>query len=295
MDLTGSLVLDLMRSSGALISVFDDNDRLRFANPGFRNAFGLSENDWPTWAEMMRANWEKRQGAAIEAVDFEKWLSSTQSRRGKLPFRGFEADLFGGTWIWMTETVGDNGWMLCLAVDITSLASKDRDVRYARDLALRASRTDDLTGVANRRQMMERLEDMVAQQAGGSIAILDIDHFKSINDTFGHAGGDAVLIDFARRVSQSVRRSDCFGRIGGEEFLFIMPDACPQTATDVLDRIRSELRDSQPLPDNQDFRYTFSVGVTALADIDSAQTILSRADEACYAAKKSGRDRIVQA
>lgn len=295
MEETQTVIFDLMRGSQAPISVFDDQDRLRFANDAFRATFDLAADAHPTWAEIMRSNWLGTRGTAITSADFEKWLTSAQSRRGKEPFRGFEADMQDGKWFWMTETVGPNGWMLCIAVDISTLACADRDLRYDRDLALRASRTDELTGIANRRQVMEKLDELISGNAGGCIAVFDLDHFKSINDTLGHAGGDAVLIDFARRVSGAVRRTDSFGRIGGEEFLFVLPQTPIEKALALLECLRQDLRARSPVPERPDFRYTFSVGITEVTPGDSTHAALSRADSACYQAKKTGRDRIVKA
>jgi len=285
----------LIRETRNAIAVFDETDRLRFANPAFREALGLAENDFPTWVELMRQGWETSTGTAITSSggDFEKWLSSALSRRGKLPFRGFETSLHDGRWIWATETVDARGWMLYIGVDITSLATEGRDLRNDRDIALRASQTDELTGVSNRRYMMQRLEAMLGSVTQGCIAVLDIDHFKSINDAYGHESGDAVLIDFSRRASQSVRRGDDFGRIGGEEFLFLLPDIDAQGAEALLDRIRSKLQDSSPVHQAPQFRYTVSIGITTVRPNDSVRSILARADEACYEAKRKGRNRSV--
>ena len=289
-DLSG-----LINETRNAIAVFDETDRLRYANAAFREALNLSNDAFPTWVDLMRHGWETRSGTLITSCDgdFEKWLSSALSRRGKQRFRGFEVSLHDGRWQWMTETVNEQGWMLCIAVDISSLAIDGREARHARDIALRVSQTDELTGISNRRYMMGRLESLLASKVSGCIALLDIDRFKSINDTYGHAAGDAVLVDFARRVGHMVRRGDDFGRIGGEEFLFLLPDTRQEDAVRLLERIRYNLLDSRPLMQAPDFRYTVSIGITEIRSDDSEQSVLSRADKACYAAKRQGRDRSV--
>lgn len=282
----------LMNNSDALFSVFDNHDRLKFANPAFRIAFALGENEYPTWADLLRSNREKNQGIALSCDDFEKWLMSAASRRGKSVYRAFETDLLDGRWLWMTETLDKEGWMLCVAVDITALAINERELRHDRDLALRASWTDELTGVSNRRFVMGKLEQFVKQKTPACLAVLDIDRFKMINDSFGHQTGDAVLTDFARRVSQSVRRTDCFGRIGGEEFLFLMPDTGAEEAIAIVERIRSEAATHRLLVGGRKLSYSFSAGVAELRADDTVSSAFSRADAACYEAKQQGRDRV---
>ena len=105
----------------------------------------------------------------------------------------------------MTETVEGDGWMLCMAADITNLRTRGRTVRQDRDMAIKASYTDDLTGVANRRFVTARMEEMLqtSNAAGdvvGCVCILDLDNFKYINDRFGHQAGDIILRDFAKRI-----------------------------------------------------------------------------------------------
>src|SRR5690606_7441345 len=139
---------------------------------------------------------------------------------------------------------------------------------------------------SNRRYMMQRLDAMVADKAQGCVAVLDIDHFKSINDTYGHDAGDTVLADFARRVGHMVRRSDEFGRIGGEEFLFLLPGIDIDDAAKFLDRIHRSLFDIRPIAEDPEFRYTVSIGITAIRADDSPQSVFSRADKACYQAKR---------
>jgi diguanylate cyclase (GGDEF)-like protein len=284
---------DLLRQSAVLVAVFDETDRLRYANAAYRRKFSLSEQDSPSWAELLRANWQEGQGVSVSSKPFEEWLASAASRRGKKPFRAFETDLTDGTWIWMTETMGSTGWMLCIGSDITALAMRERDLRYAHAVALRASQTDELTGVVNRRHIMSLLEDMVRDRQDGCVAVMDIDYFKAINDTHGHPGGDTVLVDFASRVLGGVRRSDSFGRIGGEEFLLVMPGLSPDTALEILHRVQHDIRAARPLPEAPGFRYGFSCGVTAIGEGESAAEVFARADRACYQAKQEGRDRIV--
>lgn len=288
----------LYEHSLVLVAAYDSFDRLRYANKSFRDAFFLSEEEEPFWPTFMRRNFLAGRGTVIRAPDFDEWLVGTLARRGKVAFRAFETDLVGGRWLWMTETVDDDGWMLCIASDITSLKAATRHVRQDRDFAIKAAYTDELTGVNNRRYVMARVGDMlvnVASGASGCIAVIDLDNFKYINDRFGHEAGDAILRDFARRVQDHIRRSDCFGRIGGEEFVLVLPATPIEMAELIVERMLGMIRASRPLKDRPDFSYSFSAGLAAGEAGDAAAGLCARADRALYEAKLSGRNRIVRA
>ncbi|OYZ89539.1 MAG: diguanylate cyclase [Rhizobiales bacterium 17-65-6] len=301
---TSETLAQLHEHTPVLVAAYDMFDRLRYANASFRSAFFLEPGEAPFWGDLMRRNFHAGRGTVIRTADFEAWLISTQSRRGKIGFRAFETDLIEGRWLWMTETVQPNGWMLCIASDITSLRAEERSVRQDRDLAIKASHTDDLTGVANRRYVIARIEDMLSRngrlpghggEAGvaGCVAALDLDNFKYINDHYGHQAGDLILRDFARRIQGQVRRRDCFGRIGGEEFVLVFPDTSITQARLLVEQMLATIQMSRPLPQRPDFAYTFSAGVAAAIPGESATDIYGRADKALYRAKMAGRNCIL--
>jgi predicted signal transduction protein with EAL and GGDEF domain len=134
---------------------------------------------------MMQHCFEKQVGALIQTSDFSRWLTSARSRRGKVTYRAFEADLCDGRWIWVTETMQADGSMLCIASDITELKTSQRSLRLSRDVALRASLTDPLTGISNRmhifEQLAQRIEQVtkITQQIG--VVLIDLDEFKKIS------------------------------------------------------------------------------------------------------------------
>ncbi|MFC0324992.1 GGDEF domain-containing protein [Halomonas organivorans] len=296
-DLFQSL-FQLFESSPVLVAAYDGFDRLRYANRAFRSAYFIEPEEMPFWPDLMRRNHYAERGTVIRAEDFEEWLISTQSRRGKVGFRAFETDLVDGRWLWMTETVQEDGWMLCIATDVTDLKASTREVRQDRDLAIKASYTDELTGVANRRFVTARIEDMLQGQVTdesplpGCLCVFDVDHFKIINDQYGHHNGDLVLKDFAKCIHRLVRRTDCFGRVGGEEFVLTLPATSIEQARLIVERMLVGVRKSRPLKDRPDFKYTFSVGIAAAQVGDTAISLFSRADRALYRAKLAGRDQI---
>jgi diguanylate cyclase len=158
---------------------------------------------------------------------------------------------------------------------------------------------DELTGSFNRRSIMRMLDDEIARthrvQTPCSIALIDLDWFKRINDAFGHPTGDEVLRAFAITVFANIRAIDRFGRYGGEEFLLMLPDTPEDEATRILDRLRAIIADLDWSAFSPGMQVTISAGVTTLKPEETPDTFLARADSALYAAKARGRNRIVSA
>ncbi|UXT48357.1 diguanylate cyclase [Agrobacterium tumefaciens] len=288
-------LLNLMEASQQGYALFDGSDELRFANTAFRKALGIGPGDFQSWVELMRNGYRSSTGTTIETSDFELWLRSAKTRRGKLPFRTIETGLNDGRWVLTTETTLPGGWMLCVVTDISELGIELRDLRQERDRALKSALSDELTGLGNRRYAMDSLNHMLGPNKAQALAviIMDIDHFKSVNDRFGHACGDLVLKDFAARLSASVGRDDLVGRIGGEEFLLVLSGSRMHSAETVMQGLLSSLADASPLGDMPDFRYSCSAGIAFANPGESASDVLRRADTALYEAKNTGRNRFV--
>lgn len=159
----------------------------------------------------------------------------------------------------------------------------------------RMASIDDLTGILNRRAFMERAAaEMSRFRRSGvsfSVAMMDIDHFKSINDIYGHAAGDIALQRFSRLVAESLRAMDVFGRIGGEEFCIIFADSDSERALAVSERIRTKVAQEcavDPVPR----KITCSLGISTVNNEDADfSAVLHRADQALYQSKKNGRNR----
>lgn len=157
--------------------------------------------------------------------------------------------------------------------------------------------TDELTGLNNRRQVMARLEEEFqrAIRLGESLCLisLDIDHFKKINDTFGHPFGDLVLKRVAERMQSSVRPYDIVGRVGGEEFLIVAPGSHPDEAVTLAGRIIAAIRQETVAEGSSGVAVTASAGVSVISIHDTGiDDLLRRADRALYQAKAEGRDRV---
>jgi len=158
--------------------------------------------------------------------------------------------------------------------------------------------TDELTGLKNRRYIMKQLdrEYQRAERTGTplSLVLIDIDHFKKVNDTFGHAFGDVVLKSVARDMRESLRTYDLLGRIGGEEFLIASPGSTLDDAAVLAERIRNRIRETTISNESHSVSVTVSIGVASMNGQDSkADSVLARADDALYRAKQEGRDRVI--
>jgi diguanylate cyclase (GGDEF)-like protein len=173
------------------------------------------------------------------------------------------------------------------------LMVKERSDREIMHLAM----TDSLTQVYNRHALMERAEQLLARREGQALAFLmmDVDHFKVINDTYGHPTGDAVLRQVAGLLESRLRRSDIIGRYGGEEFCVIAPDIAEEGALALAESLR-EIMASRPVPSDQGpISMTVSVGVSLCpyGSRRNLKDVLEEADAALYEAKQEGRNRVV--
>ena len=187
-----------------------------------------------------------------------------------------------------------DGSMLCIASDITELRTSQRSLRLSRDMALRASLTDPLTGISNRMHIFEQLQQRIEQVAKRKqqigVMLIDLDEFKKVNDEYGHLAGDQILQHFTQSILTILRQDDGFGRVGGEEFLLIFPRIDATSFEHIVTRITESIGHSVALTDFPAFRYTCSAGLTLLKAHDTPNEVFRRVDEAMYAAKSAGRN-----
>tara|TARA_R110002020_G_scaffold10813_8_gene41180 strand:- start:242 stop:1411 length:1170 start_codon:yes stop_codon:yes gene_type:complete len=210
-------------------------------------------------------------------------LTAASMRQGNDP-AGFGQSMF---WQTLQLSLAVLGAALALTMLIAALTDVIEDMRHERDI-------DELTGVRNRRgfeQLAERLLSRTGASAP-SLIIADIDHFKQINDGYGHALGDAVLRRFGTMLAASVRGSDVVFRIGGEEFAILLPEGGGR-ASELIARLQSNIAQTDfALPDRAQ-TITASFGVAVALPGESRQSWYARADKALYAAKHQGRDRAI--
>ncbi|WP_345294963.1 diguanylate cyclase [Luteimonas vadosa] len=179
---------------------------------------------------------------------------------------------------------------LMLAVGV---AKRMHAVLDERDVAVVAAELDPLTGVFNHRAILERLQRAAAGAANGvSVLYLDLDHFKLVNDRFGHAVGDACLTVAVGVIRSELRAGDSLGRLGGEEFLAVLPGANQEQALRIGERIRAEVERVGETVADHDIRLTISIGLASAESAAACGDLVDRADQAMYQAKGEGRNRV---
>ena len=204
----------------------------------------------------------------------------------------FEETLLGILWVWgKTISRSDLPIMSIFAKQIGISLERARLFQEVQSLAL----TDPLTGLQNRRSLFElgRIEFARAQRMDRPFCclMLDLDHFKQVNDTYGHPVGDLVLQEFAKRSAKSVREVDLIGRYGGEELIILLPETNKERALMVAERVRACIAANPIKTPNGDVNITVSIGVAGMdQNTTQLETLIARADQAVYIAKHKGRN-----
>lgn len=176
------------------------------------------------------------------------------------------------------------------------LISDNRDRKTLESQLRRRATQDPLTGCLNREgffpQAEQALEQARAQQRPVGLLLLDIDHFKRVNDRYGHQAGDRVLERFAAELKAQLGDDDLLGRYGGEEFVVLLPDIVPGRVLETAERLRQRIETLELVVDGRTVNTTISVGCAVLEDGDDIDLLVARADRALYRAKRAGRNRV---
>jgi diguanylate cyclase (GGDEF)-like protein len=156
------------------------------------------------------------------------------------------------------------------------------------------SQIDPLTELANRRGFERAIEDTIASASKhSSLALIDLDEFKGINDTHGHAAGDALLREVAKRLKMAIRKDDIAARIGGDEFALVLPGCPKHRAIEISEQVRSLIQDIVIPWEESQLEISVSVGVAIFETGIDQESLMSAADDACYQAKRAGKNRVV--
>lgn len=230
-------------------------------------------------------------------------LALTASPSGKLLYGFFFAERDGV--LLLADVLGDGdevaeqlGMLANEIGDIgRELRQRNRELQDANRKISELARTDPLTGIANRRRFLERLDPLLAlahrRDLPLCLVMADLDHFKRVNDTYGHEAGDEVLCAFADLLRRECRREDLPCRFGGEEFIILLPYTRTDEGLVLAERIRSRLMEARFLGGNA--TATASFGLASALPDDTAQAFIARADQALYQAKAQGRNCTVTA
>ncbi|WP_421869563.1 diguanylate cyclase domain-containing protein [Motiliproteus sp.] len=196
-------------------------------------------------------------------------------------------------WAQFTSTLIQLGEEKAIFSAVTDISER----KLREHLLQEQANTDPLTGILNRRAFLEMSDDLhrYVRQDSIVLALLDLDHFKSLNDNYGHTGGDEVLKGFTGLVASILREDDLFARVGGEEFVIVLVGVNLQQAHRILDRIRQELEEASFHYNQHEIRVTTSIGATLWSPKESATITMDRADKALYNAKHEGRNRVALA
>jgi diguanylate cyclase (GGDEF)-like protein/PAS domain S-box-containing protein len=274
-------------ASDAIFSI-DENGLILMANRAAKDVFEypgheivgldvrllLGSGQEGTWEVLARYASRTEAGKYVE--------SSAVSRSGmKIPFH-----------ISISESVtGGKKTYTVIMRDVSQIKAYEEDLQNL-------ANTDSLTHLYNRRQLypilQNELDRAVRKKTPFSVLMIDIDHFKKFNDTYGHAGGDLLLAGFADKIRLALRRMDSGFRFGGEEFVVLLPETTGQDAMIPAERFRRLIADSWfPLPHGeQPVSVTVSVGIAGYRDGDTVDDVIRHADLAMYAAKSGGRNRV---
>ncbi len=287
------LLSEGINSLSAGITIYDPEDRVVMCNEAHLRLFeSLRDVIQPgkSFEEISRTGLQR--GLYAEALGQEEaWLARRLRQHRIADGVPHEMELADGRWLQFSEHRTPKGYIVGSRIDITERKKLEVDLREQ-------ASTDALTGLPNRRHFLRRLEDELERvrrrtTRDACVLMLDLDHFKRINDQYGHAAGDSVLRHFSNILRHELRATDIAGRMGGEEFAIILPGSGPQASQGFAQRICDKLAEHPLSFGQQQVGMTVSIGIAAIvADDLSADAVLSRADRALYQAKEAGRNRV---
>jgi diguanylate cyclase (GGDEF)-like protein/PAS domain S-box-containing protein len=279
-----------VEQSPTSIVVTDPNGNITYVNPHFSSLTGY------TFEEAVGQNPRILKSEHTPREEYRQmWQAITSGKIWKGEFLNKKKN---GDIYWEQATIAP---VLGADGKILNFIAIKEDITEQKQMAAELNRlatTDPLTGAINRRELLRRaeieLERAHRYKHPLSTVMLDIDHFKDVNDTYGHTTGDRVLVSLADLLTREVRTSDSVARYGGEEFMLLLPETTMTNAQDTAERIRRAVADISFMVDGQTIRFTVSLGVTSSESVGlDLEALLKEADRLLYRAKQSGRNRVV--
>ncbi|MBC3362713.1 sensor domain-containing diguanylate cyclase [Pseudomonas sp. SWRI154] len=269
---------------------------------GFQPKDAQNQNFFNLFPEIDR-QWFTRKVESVATLGtpaFTVWEQRPYLMRFKSyqPITGQEEFMYQNTTLLPLRSPDNRINHICLVIyDVTDVATNRHQIQAANAQLQLLSSTDRLTGLYNRGHWEGSLKSAYArhQRYGNalSLVMLDIDHFKRVNDTYGHQAGDKVIENVARLLHEHVRESDVAGRYGGEEFGVVLSDTDKDGARVFAERLRKAVEELLVQYNGQDIRFTISLGVADLSEPSNDHAeLIARADQALYTSKKTGRNRV---
>ncbi|WP_344799335.1 ABC transporter substrate-binding protein [Litoribacillus peritrichatus] len=234
----------------------------------------------------------KKQGKMNRDINYDRFIYIPPDERSLLSvLKQYTLEIAAGGLILLSIFVAGYIWNLRIQVQKAT-----EDIRLAKNKAEKEARTDTLTDLPNRRHFMEVFtRDVEQAQRHGlpfSLILADIDHFKNVNDNYGHAAGDESLKEVGKVLRSNARLGDCYARVGGEEFVIGCPNTSEEQARLLAERLCKALESKEVMYENKSLRLTMSFGLSSLSGEESKDELFNHADEALYSAKQGGRNRV---
>lgn len=283
------ILLDAVETIQDGFVLYDKDDKLVMCNQRYKDIYSETADLFipgAKFSDLIRKGVER--GQYPEAIGNEENWIETRLENHRKSCISIEQQLTGDRWLRIEERRTREGGMVGFRVDITQLKRQQRELS-------RLAWTDSLTGTLNRRRFVELVNSEInrgeRKNLQAALVLIDIDHFKKINDVFGHAAGDQVLIELVNRWNAELRDYDHLARIGGEEFAILLPECDSKGAENAVKRLLAKTS-SQPIRiKDVDIFVTISAGLILFNhNRDTIDTALARADEALYKAKEKGRN-----
>ena len=293
------LIVQALQASCDGFGVYDQNDIMVFCNKTVSQIMGYEgvEAIGRTFEENLRHSYATGAGVKADDDDVEGMIKRAKESMKIKGFSTFESDTVSGKWNQVSRLKTTEGYTFLYSTDITKLKSTENSLRDALRYVKKLAETDSLTGISNRRHFMEsgRVEFERSTRYGHALAVLslDIDHFKSVNDTYGHQAGDRVLEAICRCCQKVLRNSDIFGRLGGEEFSILLPEADEKGACETAQRVLKAVSELKVEYEEKVITFTTSIGIAQISkNCEDLEMLMKQADEALYQAKHNGRNRL---
>ncbi|TBU73622.1 diguanylate cyclase [Pseudomonas daroniae] len=301
-------LLAIVQSIDVGVVVLDRDYRVEvwnsfMVNHSGRTAREASERSFFELFPEVEESWFRRKVESVATLGtpaFTIWEQRPYLVRFKnyQPITGLEDFMYQNTTILPLQATNSRIEHLCLIIyDVTSVAVNKRQLQSMNDQFKHLSRTDRLTGLNNRGHWEEELKREHARHrrygSSASLVIFDIDHFKKVNDTYGHQAGDSVIQSLAKVVREQIRDTDIAGRYGGEEFVVLLPDVDAAGGRIFAERLRGVVERLQISHEGQVIPFTISLGVADLSrPSHDHQQLIEWADQALYSSKRNGRNQV---